>query len=456
MDARKSCYSCLFDQSLKRRGKSMVPSKKIIGKSYMCMLAVLVFSLSVLAQGDDKFQIYGFSDMTISKYFPEENSLVRSIYRMDEKANFSLDHVNLYTSFRPNKHLRFLAELSFQDEPVYFQDSVGQRWVMPGMPEFFIPGSDSVWVTPKLAPKNKIQRGIEFFDWGSFSVERALFSVYLNRYFNFSFGKFITPAGIWNVDHGSPVIMTISQPTQYSYAQIYPKSQLGIMEDGKIFIGDADLSYSLYLSSGRENQSLYSAKDLSVGGQLRLNLPLLDEFNVGFSGYTGRVNTKLRYAVNTIKNLMTFAIESKFTDVDTFMYRENVVGGDIRLSKWRTTLQAELNYQHITDHRKASNNTSGTLATYVIGSVDALKKEALKITPYAYYEYLKYLDRSQNPLNNISVMSEGYHKFMGGINFRAFTNYGIKLEYNFTRLLMTESSPDEEISGVGAQFYIAF
>lgn len=434
----------------------MVPSKKMIGKSYTCILAVLAFSLSAYTQGDDKFQIYGFSDMTITKYFPEEKSIVRSIDKMDEKANFSLDHVNLYTSFRPNKHLRFLAELSFQDEPVYFQDSVGQRWIMPAMPDFFIPESDSVWVTPKLAPKNKIQRGITIFDWGSFSVERALFSVYLNRYFNFSFGKFITPAGIWNVDHGSPVIMTISQPTQYSYAQIYPKSQLGIMEDGKIFIGDADLSYSLYLSSGRDNQSLYRVKDLSVGGQMRLNLPLLDEFTIGFSGYTGRVNTKLRYAVYTIKDLATFAFESQFTDIDTFKYRENVVGGDIRLNKWRTTLQAEVNYQHITDHRKSSNNTSGTLATYVIGSVDVLKKEALKITPYAYYEYLKYGDRLQNPLNNITVMSDGYHKFMGGINFRAFTNYGIKLEYNFTKLLMPESSSEEEISGVGAQFYIAF
>lgn len=433
----------------------MVTLEKENGKSYQVILAVLMFCLSTLAQGNDKFQIYGFADMAVTKYFPKDNSFLLGVDKMDEKANFSLDHVNLYTSFRPNKHLRFLAELSFQDEPVYFQDSAGQRWIMPPMPEFFFPGSDSIWATPKLAPKNKMQRGITIFDWGSFSVERAIFSVYLNRYFNLSFGKFITPAGIWNVDHGSPVILTISQPTQYSYAQIYPKSQLGIMEEGKIFIGDADLSYSLYFSSGRDNQSLYRVKDLSVGGQLRLSLPLLDEFNIGFSGYTGRVNTKMRYAVYTIKDLNTFAFESKFADVDTFKYRENVVGGDIRLSKWRTTLQAEVNYQHITDHRKASNNTSGTLATYVIGSVDVLKKEDLKITPYAYYEYVKYLERLQNPLNNVSVMSDGYHKFMGGINFRAFTNYGIKLEYNFTRLLMTDAIP-EDAPGVGAQFYIAF
>lgn len=425
------------------------------GMSCKAFIAVTALYISVLAQGDDKFQLHGFADMAITKYFPKEMSFVRSIDKMDEKTNFSLDHFNLYTSFRPNKNLRFLAELSFQDEPVYYLDSVGQRWIMPPMLPFF-PGSDSVWVTPKLAQKNKIQRGITIFDWGSFSVERALFSVYLNRYFNLSFGKFITPAGIWNVDHGSPVIMTISQPTQYSYAQIFPKSQLGIMEEGKFFIGDADLSYSLYLSSGRDNQSLYKVNDLSAGGQLRLNLPLLDEFNVGFSGYTGRVNTKMRYAVYTLKDFTTFAYESKFADVDTFKYRENVVGGDFRMSKWRTTIQAEVNYQRIIDHRKDTANTSGTIAAYIIGSVDVLKREKLRITPYAYYEYVEYLDRLNNPLNNISVMSDGYHKFMGGINFRAFTNYGIKLEYNFTRLMMSVPTPDEDIPGIGTQFYIAF
>lgn len=432
----------------------MITQKKN-GISSKALIAVTTICMSIVAQSDDKLQIFGFADMAITKYFPKDESIVRSIDKMDEKANFSLDHFNLYTSFRPNKNLRFLAELSFQDEPVYYQDSVGQRWIVPEMLPF-VPGSDSVWVTPKLAQKNKIQRGITIFDWGSFSVERALFSVYLNRYFNLSFGKFITPAGIWNVDHGSPVIMTISQPTQYSYAQIFPKSQLGIMDEGKFFIGDADLSYSLYFSSGRDNQSLYKVKDLSAGGQMRLNLPLLDEFNIGFSGYTGQVNTKLRYAVYTIKDLNTFAFESRFADVDTFKYRENVIGGDLRLSKWRTTLQAEVNYQRIIDHRKDNANTSGTLATYVIGSVDVLKREKLRITPYAYYEYVEYKDRLNSPLNNITIMSDGYQKFMGGVNFRAFTNFGIKLEYNFTRLMMTEPTPDEDISGIGTQFYIAF
>lgn len=419
----------------------MITWKKRYGLNCKALFAVTAISCFTFAQNEDKFQIYGFADMAITKYFPEDKAVSRTVDKMDEKTNFSLDHVNLYTSFRPNKHLRFLTELSFQDEPVYYSDTAGMRMM------------GRVFRTAKLAPTNKAQRGITIFNWGSFSVERALFTVYMNKLLNLSFGKFITPAGVWNVDHGSPVIMTISQPTQYSFAEIFPKSQLGLMEDGKIFIGDADLSYVLYVSSGRNNQSLYKINDLSAGGQLRLNLPLLDEFSFGFSGYTGRVNTKVRFSTYTFNGGV---FENKIEDIDSLVYRENVFGGDLRLSKWRTTLQAECNYQHITNHLIDSKPTCGTLAFYVIGSVDVLKKDALTITPYAYYEFVDYNDRDNNPLNNITVMSNGYRKFMGGVNLRAFTNYGVKLEYNFTRLLLKPSMANEDVPGIGAQFYIAF
>jgi len=338
--------------------------------------------------------------------------------------------------------LRFLTELSFQDKPVYDAPVNGVIYKMP-------PIFDTVFTEPALAPKNKVQKGIVMYEWGSFSVERALFSVFLNRYFNLSFGKFITPAGIWNVDHGSPVIMTIDQPSQYSYAEIYPKSQLGIMEEGTAFIGDADLSYSVYLSSGRDDQPIYKPNDLSVGGQLRFGLPVLDELRIGLSGYTGRVNTRLRSMIMDYEGI-------EYVDDILLLYRENIIGGDVRLSINPLTIQAEVNYSRSTDYMN-NDSTFGTLGTYVLGSVDILKKENVSVTPYAFYEYVKYIDPLNNPTIDPMMVSDGYHKFMGGINFRAFTNYGIKLEYNFTRLLLGDD-PDKlnDISGIASQFYIAF
>jgi hypothetical protein len=62
---------------------------------YTVFLITTALITSVFSQAEDKFQIYGFSDMTISKYFPKENSFSSGIDKMDEKTNFSLDHLNL-------------------------------------------------------------------------------------------------------------------------------------------------------------------------------------------------------------------------------------------------------------------------------------------------------------------------------------------------------------------------
>lgn len=413
-----------------------------------------VMALFVCSYADnDMFHFYGFADMSITKYFPKEKSFSMGIDRMDEKAYFGLDHVNLYANFQPNSKLRFLTELSFQDRPADYLNTVGNRYIMA-------PIMDTTYSVAEEVPENKIQKGIVNYEWGSFSVERAFFTLNLNRYFNLSFGKFITPAGIWNVDHGSPVIMTIMQPNEYSMVEIFPKSQLGIMEEGKIFPGDADLSYSLYLSSGRKDQPIHSASDLSVGGQIRFGLPLLDELNLGISGYTGKVNTKLRTCITVLTyNPITNGVSSDatYSDSTKIEYREEVFGVDMKVQKWRTTFQTEFNYQYIDDYLK-SNSSSKTIGSYFILSVDAYKAENLKITPYGYYERVKYFDPENNPKNGGFVVSKGYHKFLGGINFRAFTNYGIKLEYNFTRIDMPSHDPDglADIPGVGAQFYIAF
>lgn len=420
------------------------------GAKGAAVLLTVTFALNLYAQNENKFKMYGFADMTISKYFPKDNSWIRSIDQIDEKTYFNLDHFNLYTSFQPNSKLRLLAELSFQDKPVNFVNSSGMK--MHTMT------SDSIWSVPVQAEKNKVKKGIYNYEWGSFSVERMMFSVNLNRFFNLSFGKFITPAGIWNVDHGSPVIMTVNQPSQYSHGEIFPKSQLGIMEEGKVFIGDADLSYSVYLSSGRENQALYKPEDISVGGQLRLSLPGLDEINLGFSGYTGKVNSKIRWTIMsmTTTDFVHWKTTTEIEDEDLIVYRENIIGGDVRLSKWGATLQAELNYQNLTNFL-ADDAKSKTLATYVIGSYDVLKKENVRITPYAYYEFVKYDDPLNDPTKNPVAVTDGYKKFMGGVNFRFFTNYGVKLEYNWTRIEMGDD-PDgfNDCPGISSQFYIAF
>jgi len=438
------------------------------------MLLVGVLATGVIAQSDQKFKLYGFADMTLTKYFPKDQSSVRTVPLMDERLMFSFDHLNLYQEYRPNDRVRFLTEMSYQDKPPTYVDKNGSIFM-------------GVETPAKLADTNKVQKGIVFYEWGSFSVERAQMSLSLNRYFNFTVGKFITPAGIWNVDHGSPVIMTVNQPSQYTFREIYPKSQLGIMENGTYFIGDADLSYTAYLSSGRGNPVINRAGELAVGGQLRLGLPVLDECNIGLSEYSGTQTAVLRTGDYSMYP------DFKVIDHRMFRYREYVSGIDFRIRKSIFMLQSEFNYQFVhnsmrKDWADDSMNTS-IIGTYVLGSVDAYKANNFTVTPYGFWEYVRYFDTYNNPslfgypVDETDVAAAtanqyflGYMKVMAGINMRMYQNFGIKAEFNFTQLYQAKQPdyskfpPDPvdpndigedkdgllNIPGVTAQFYIAF
>lgn len=450
------------------------------------MFLIGIMAACIFAQSDQKFKMYGFADMTLTKYFPKENSSIRGVTMMDERFMASFDHLNLYQEFRPNNRVRFLTEFSYQDKPPTYVDQT------ENVMEYFDPAAggmvEMVTQEGSLADTNKFQKGIVNYEWGSFSVERAQMSVYLNRYANLTFGKFITPAGIWNVDHGSPVIMTVNQPSQYTFREIYPKSQLGIMESGTYFAGDVDLNYTVYLSTGRGNPIINKPGELAAGGQLRIGVPVLDELNIGISGYTGNQTAVQRKA----KSVFTMdGVDLSIIDNQLYRYRENVMGADFRLRKSVFMLQSEFNYQLTVnkmreDWPEDSINTH-IIATYVLASVDAYRNKNFMITPYAFYEYVRYFDTYNNPnlfLDMHGIYEEGtpnaiapnyfngYMKIMAGLNMRMFMNFGIKTEFNFTRIFQSNQDfadptldPNElaedpdgllDVPGVTAQFYIAF
>ena len=143
-------------------------------------------------------------------------------------------------------------------------------------------------------------------------------------------------------------------------------------------------------------------------------------------------------------------------------------------------LQAELNYQHVTNKMR-DDSASSILGTYILGSVDAYKANNFLLTPYAYWELVQYADTRHNPSLFTGVVPEtstsartsnmfnGYMKFMAGVNMKILTNFGIKTEFNFTRILMADTEVGKDpnknledkdrlwdVPGVTTQFYIAF
>ena len=121
------------------------------------MVLVGVMAACIFAQSDQKFKVYGFADMTLTKYFPKEESSIRGVSMMDERFMASFDHLNLYQEFRPNNRIRFLTEMSYQSKPPTYVDKTRNTMLFPdGMGGF----TEMVTAEGGMADTNKYQKGI--------------------------------------------------------------------------------------------------------------------------------------------------------------------------------------------------------------------------------------------------------------------------------------------------------
>ncbi len=441
------------------------------------LFAPVIFLLGIAsAQDAPKFRIYGFADMSFNKYILKDNAFIRDTF--SDRLALTFDHLNIYTDFFPNDNVRMLMEIGYKHTPNYAQSKMGRIVSIEGI------RTDTL-TRAVAAPSNK-RTGTE-----SIEIERAIFQLKINQYANFSFGKFITPVGIWNVDHGSPVILTLRQPTQFSIMELFPKSQIGILGEGTVFIGDADLSYTLYTGTGRNGLQIEKAKDLAAGGQIKCNLPLLNEFRVGASAYTGIERTELQYMNITIdaetvgkltqqamtevqsgligmEDMMSRIQELigeeaqkpdnfSFTSTDLTKARENVLGLDLRLRKGRVGLQSELNYQMRRSLLGGAKGTN-TLGVYGLAFVDVIKKMNFSLTPYFCYEHITIKNEKNKPLTSSPI--SGYNLSMAGVNTRLYSNFGVKLEYSFLDLVTENKFKDYQDNSdfpvISGQFYISF
>ena len=79
-----------------------------------------------------------------------------------------------------------LFEIGYEHIPNYLQYSRGRIISVSGLPDDTL-----IHAIPSPLDQNG---GKELFN-----IERAILQLKLNQYARLSFGKFITPAGIWNV-----------------------------------------------------------------------------------------------------------------------------------------------------------------------------------------------------------------------------------------------------------------
>jgi hypothetical protein len=258
----------------------------------------------------ESLSLYGFMDFTYT------NGLGGNTEGFDR---FAVGHMNLYLSSSLGKRWRTLGEIRF----TYLPHGVGS----------YNEAAEYERYDTTTADYSDVDRPVR---WGTTIIERAWLEYGPHPLFNVRMGHFLTPYGIWNVDHGSPVIIGVRTPYVVG-DQLFPKSQSGIQIHGAHLIAPFKLGYHLTLSNGRGPIDTHTDLDRNkgIGARLyaRADTPL-GGVVLGFSGYQGAYTDRdeaTSFSSGTFEYIRPI----------TAHYQEQSVGADLAWDWHGLAVQAE-------------------------------------------------------------------------------------------------------------------
>lgn len=188
-----------------------------------------------------------------------------------DELSFFVGALNMYLQKDLTETLRTMAEVRFTYAPNgYSRDPTGTHLF-------------STEVTDYAGAQETLR-------WGGIEIERAYLDWSPSQWLTLRVGSFLTPYGIWNMDHGSPVVIAVMRPYAVS-GGFLPERQTGIDAFGRWdAFNDATLGYHLTLSNGTGPISEYRDLDANkaIGGRVYVEYRALGFAQAGVSGYYGR------------------------------------------------------------------------------------------------------------------------------------------------------------------------
>jgi hypothetical protein len=196
-------------------------------------------------------RIYGFADMGIKRNSTPEDALMAS--RFTAPLTFFLGRLNLYYDSHPSPNFRFLAETRLSLYPNGVASGAG--------------ATGQVTRTSTAVSDISSPNPATTVNWGSIILERAVLDWTRYPLFSVRVGLFLTPFGIYNVDHGTPTLIATSLPIYISQGFI-PERQLGIQIFGSHPVERWELGYAATVSNARSDGILDVSDSKAFGGRL--------------------------------------------------------------------------------------------------------------------------------------------------------------------------------------------
>lgn len=207
------------------------------------------------ARLDDMLTISGYTDVeyTVSDQAGKE-------------PGFRLHHLSLFFEKRITDEWHFFSEIEYEDAPKYETDET----------------------TFTESPSGK---KVHTFDaaQGKLFLEAVNLSYAWRPDASLRFGRFFTPAGLWNVDHYPPFVPTQERPLHIR--NIFPQVFDGAMVYGTRPLGGTFLKYDLFWgngegNTGKKDSNSHKAHGLNVG----VLLPFLKHTEFGATYYRDTIN----------------------------------------------------------------------------------------------------------------------------------------------------------------------
>jgi hypothetical protein len=213
--------------------------------------------------------LYGFADFTFTAVLNDSDTWKNIVAN---EPTFAVGNINLYLNAQLYEDWRSLIEVRLLYLPhgsfVFGRDGRADR------------------VDTRARDPAEFQRELR---WGGIEIERAWLEWQLHPLLTVRGGQWLTPYGIWNVDHGSPTIIAVKRPFVVG-EELFPERQTGIELLGSAAIlDDVTLRYHATVSNGRGPISAYRDLDSNkaLGGRLALELKAIGPLAIGGSAYRG-------------------------------------------------------------------------------------------------------------------------------------------------------------------------
>ncbi|MFT3924653.1 MAG: hypothetical protein QM778_19085 [Myxococcales bacterium] len=356
----------------------------------------------------DLLKIYGYFD-TGAQYlrYQDPRSFTRGFGRADG-FTYQFGGLNLYFDAQPHEQFRALVETRFSLWP----NGTETSFDFPSDPSIKYQRTDtSTYDTSSTTGRNKIQ-------WSGILLERAWAQWQPRDWFNLRTGIFLTPYGIWNVDHGQPTLISMVLP-EFFASEFFPTRQIGMELLGVITKGFLDIGYHFTVSNGRNFALTDVDNNKAFGG--RAYLRYKNRFTLGGSWYWDHFkDIKKRVA-----SLIPFNLER----VTWFSGREYALGVDLSADIGNLRVRAEGAMQRIQYddgfHRLTGNQPGATQPNeikwdgYVLA---AYTRPDWHIEPYLLFEAF----RRVNVLSN----ADGVIQASGGLNVLITPRVSVKNQFS--------------------------